>query len=37
MYIFTSNAAEHANWARKYFKIQGIFAKFEELLRFIKT
>jgi hypothetical protein len=37
VYLFTSNVTEHRNWAQKYFKIQGIFTKIEELMRYIKT
>jgi len=37
VYLFAFNVAKHRVWAPKYYKIQGIFTRFEELLRSMKN
>ena len=37
VFIFAFKVAKHRVWAPKYYKIQGVYTKFEELLRSIKA
>jgi hypothetical protein len=36
VYIFAMNVERHSKWAPKYYKIQGVFTLFEDLMRSIK-